>query len=244
MPLSFQEVYGNPDEYFAGQSSEGKIKNSREFINQHLISKFSKEMRILDIGTGTGEFVKVCRDLGYLESYGLEPSLAIAKKAKVLNGLDLITESADVYAKNMAGTYDLIFMNSVLEHVEDPNLLMASVNRLLKKGGKVFIELPRDPNLLTILANFWEKPRGRKTVYNLSPTWGAFHVYGFTPRSLRILMEKQGFTIDELKVFSLAGIPSGKGWKGKIASGGANILQVLSNTLGLASNMTVWATKG
>jgi len=243
IPLSFQEIYGDPDSYFGDHDRQKKLACGEEFLRDFITPHFPLTARILDIGAGLGEFVKVCRDSGFTDTQGIEPSLATAEKARELFQLELITDATDIYAKKNPQSFDLIFMHSVLEHVTDPNLLVASAAELLRREGKLFIELPRDPNLLTIVGNLWEKWKGSKTVYNLSPTWGAYHVYGFTPDSLKTLLEKNGFEIEVIRVFSTAQIPAGKGWRGKLAAIVANLLQTAANYLGLASNMTVWAKK-
>jgi 2-polyprenyl-3-methyl-5-hydroxy-6-metoxy-1,4-benzoquinol methylase len=40
------------------------------------------------------------------------------------------------------GTFELVTFNKVLEHVEDPVDMLASVPRLLAPGGLVYVELP------------------------------------------------------------------------------------------------------
>jgi 2-polyprenyl-3-methyl-5-hydroxy-6-metoxy-1,4-benzoquinol methylase len=94
--------------------------------------------RILDVGAAQGLHVSVLRSSGY-DAHGVEPwpeaveladavarSLGVDPAVVVREGEALPFES---------GTFDLVIMVSVLEHVADPDRTLAEANRVLRPGG-------------------------------------------------------------------------------------------------------------
>ena len=53
----------------------------------------------------------------------------------------------------------------------------------------------------------------KEAVYNLQPTWPPFHVFGFNPKALGVLLEKHGFRIESLRVHASTQIRSSGGLK-------------------------------
>ena len=102
-----------------------------------LISKLISSKKILDIGSGTGEF------LGYMkikrfDTYGVE----IAKKARELSkknhGLFVKDSLSSLKEKN----FDIITMWHVLEHVYDLDGYMKKIKSLLNDNGILIIAVP------------------------------------------------------------------------------------------------------
>ena len=241
VPKSMQEIYGDPKEYFRGYVSEEKVNDYKNLLKTFSKFGIKNNAKILDVGAGAGEFLAACNELGFDHAVGLEPVTAIANFAKDKYGVAIHEEELPAHADKHAKTYDCLVMSSVLEHVYDPDQLIASAQKTLRQGGYLFLELPNEPNLLTKLGNLFAALTRSKAVYNLSPTWGAYHVYGFSPKTLRLLLEKYGFAIEEIRVYSPASIPPGPGIAGKIKSQIGTWINKVANYTGQASNMTVWA---
>jgi len=84
-------------------------------------------------------------------------------------------------------TFDLITANHVIEHIYNPNLTFSELKRILRKGGRIFIEVPNKRSL-------WGKPGGRfaGTVhFNDDPT----HLRPYSKRDLIKLCQTSGFRI-------------------------------------------------
>jgi SAM-dependent methyltransferase len=70
-------------------------------------------------------------------------------------------------------SFDLVTMDSVLEHVESPAQTIVEVSRVLKPGGTLFLSWPNKGSLLTI----WRDPHYQMTGVVLLPRRaGAFYV--------------------------------------------------------------------
>jgi hypothetical protein len=85
---------------------------------------------------------------------------------------------------------------------------------------------------------------GRDWVVNLAPTFPPYHVQGFNPSSLRRLVQRLGFEIEELNIFgeiiSLTGAPS---LRKKIEHVGARFVNWVGNQSSAGIYMDVWLRK-
>ena len=91
--------------------------------------------RVLDIGSGIGEFLEY-----YPDSVGIDMDTDCVSfcKAKGLNCLH-----ADVYKLPFDdNSFDGVLLNNVLEHLEKPDDAFSEIKRVLRNGGKLLIELP------------------------------------------------------------------------------------------------------
>jgi 2-polyprenyl-3-methyl-5-hydroxy-6-metoxy-1,4-benzoquinol methylase len=243
IPESLESIYGEPEEFFANKSDWATRSKEYEGLAEKFISEIGKKEKIylLDVGAGRGEFMQACLSFPQIECTGIEVSkgsinYAAEKGIEVINKLlsELINEGK---------VYDGICLNAVLEHVHDPLIFMSEISSLLKKEGVLYIDSPREPNLVSMLGNLSNKIMGDSAVYNLQPTWDTYHVYGFNPKSLRILLGKNNIKITNIRVH---GYPCSFGIGGIIDSVKAftaNQIEKLGNLLGLGSNMYVWCKK-
>ena len=144
-----------------------------------LIKLYNKSPKtVLDIGCSNGVFLDLFEGS---ETWGVEPSenakKAIAKGHKVIN-----THFEDA---NLPQNYfDLVIMNHTLEHVKDANVVLLKINKILKKNGILFIDVPNAGGLSS-------KMLGDKWPYKLPNE----HTYQFTKDSLSEIVEDSGFKI-------------------------------------------------
>lgn len=134
--------------------------------------------RLLDVGTGLGVFPHRMKQAGWdCVGIDMDPTLI----AHVRDNVGIPAEVADVTTVEHLGQFDLISFNRVLEHVSDPVRILASVERLLKPDGFVYIELP-DAEAAEIEGQDREE-------YLL----GHMHVFSFA--SYALLIERAGFDL-------------------------------------------------
>lgn len=92
--------------------------------------------RVLDVGCGAGALINDLAEVGYQSPLGVDPFLpapvTYPSAARVLCG-----DLADV-----AGKYDLVLLNHVIEHVRDPMATLTQVRRLLAPGGECLVRTP------------------------------------------------------------------------------------------------------
>jgi SAM-dependent methyltransferase len=130
--------------------------------------------RVLDVGCGTGEFLKLAKDRG-CEVVGIEPGKTYADFARSEYGLDVINgfwQEADL----PEGGFDVVTCNQVVEHLRDPMAALAAMAQWLKPDGVAFISVPdMRPN---------QKPSFERFHFA--------HIYGFTPETLEAAMKCNG----------------------------------------------------
>jgi 2-polyprenyl-3-methyl-5-hydroxy-6-metoxy-1,4-benzoquinol methylase len=140
---------------------------------------------LLDVGSGGGEFVYLCRSLG-LAARGIEPNRGYATYSMRELGLEVELARSD--AELPAGTMDVVTMWHVLEHIDDPSSALANMGRTLKRGGLLVVEVP---NIRAVC----QAP---------GSTFHAAHIFSFSPRTLEALAIGAG-----LEKVSLALSPDG-----------------------------------
>jgi 2-polyprenyl-3-methyl-5-hydroxy-6-metoxy-1,4-benzoquinol methylase len=91
---------------------------------------------ILDVGAGTGDFLKVCKNNNW-KVLGIEPNLD-ARKIAGKKGIHLKKNLSDIHDQK----FDVITLWHVLEHVEDLKDTIKILNSLLKPNGRIVIAVP------------------------------------------------------------------------------------------------------
>jgi SAM-dependent methyltransferase len=92
--------------------------------------------RALDVGAGLGVFPARLRDAGWTVT-ALDPDARSAAHLRDVVGVEAV--HADFLTAELDGPYDLVTLNKVLEHVEDPVRMLARAREL---GRLVYVELP------------------------------------------------------------------------------------------------------
>ena len=136
-----------------------------------LLNSFNKEEKtILDVGAGTGDFLKVCKNNNW-KVLGIEPSLD-ARKIAEKKGIHLKENLLAVSNQK----FDVITLWHVLEHVEDLKDTIKKLNSLLKPEGRIVIAVP---NYKSYDAKFYKEH------------WAAFdvprHLWHFSQTSIQKL---------------------------------------------------------
>ena len=102
------------------------------------INLFSKQLSILDVGCGNGEFLQRCRLMGIpAQGLDLDPaSTDLCKKA------GLSVECANLLEWESRETFSHVILSHVLEHVDDPIAYLRKIRMLLDNDGVVCITVP------------------------------------------------------------------------------------------------------
>ncbi len=238
-----QVLYGDPEKYFAGHDVDAKLASNRQNITELVADTGLNRPSLLDVGSGRGEALQAAHLVGLTDIVGLELSSAMRDETQRRYGVDIRLETIEQHATGAERTYDIVILSAVLEHVYDPDSMIASVAALTHPGSVVYIDVPQEPNLLTMVGNLPGRLRGTRTVYNLAPTFPPYHVFGFNQRALTTLLEKHGFEPFRWLKRAQLRIPSREGIKDRVMAFGAMQLHKLGNLTGLSTNMDVWARK-
>lgn len=116
---------------------EKAIELSLKFIN------YTKEMRVLDAGCGTGRLLMKIKDHGiFAQVYGLDIAINRIKVCKEkVPMVSLLL--GDVEEMPFKGEYfDAVYLTEVIEHVHNPLKLLAEIHRVLKRKGIIIVTVP------------------------------------------------------------------------------------------------------
>ena len=193
----FSKFY--PDDYlcYGGKSGvaglmdrirmEGQAAQRAEMIKKFVGQK--SLVKLLEVGCATGEFIKTCRQRFGWEVAGIEPNrqLSDALNREGYHVVPSKLEDAEIPAEQ----YDVVSLFNVLEHLWDSVYSLKRINRLLKPGGLVVVEIPDfDSPSRKRFGKYW-------FLYHLPR-----HLSHFTKKSLTSLMNECGFEkVDILKQF-------------------------------------------
>jgi len=241
-PRDSQELYGDPDKYFAHLESAPKVEYGRRIVNGMRERLGHLPASLLDVGSGRGELLSAARELGVAEVVGLELSDAMVNQAAERYGVQVERETIESFAGRTERRFEAVVLNAVLEHVHDPNAMIAAARQLTQPGALVYLDLPNEPHLTSRVGNALNRLKGSRAVYNLSPTFPPYHVFGFNPRSLGILLAKHSFALLSVRVYASPFIPARAGLDRVRAKVGEQIMR-LANATRTASNMTAWARR-
>jgi SAM-dependent methyltransferase len=145
--------------------------------------------RVLDVGCGSGRAalaMLALKSRGQWDLWGVEIAADAAAKARE-NGLNV--QTGELLSCNLPrGSFDLIRMGHVIEHVTDPSATLRRAFELLKPGGVLFGE--------TINTACWDcRLFGR--------FWGGWHgprhLVLFTPENLTATLSRAGYSGISLK---------------------------------------------
>lgn len=109
-----------------------------DFVSAPTVMPNLNKKRVLEIGCGTGYLLYRIKELG-AEVLGIEPGEHGQDKYEKM-GVPILR--AFFPSDQVTGTFDLIIIYGVLEHVEDPAGFMATLNDSLSDSGKVAIAVP------------------------------------------------------------------------------------------------------
>ena len=104
-----------------------------------LAAKLKPGARVLDFGSGSGEFLAQARAKG-CEAIGVEPGRDYANYARTHHGVEVLDDAGD--ERFPEAYFDVITTRHVLEHLRDPADVMERLSRWLKPDGVLFAAVP------------------------------------------------------------------------------------------------------
>lgn len=231
----------SPEDYFHHHEEADKLEYASLLMQQLRSLKIEKGM-LLDIGAGRGELLRTAKEEGW-NAIGIETSSTFAEYAARYSGAEIIQKPLhDCSFK--PNTFDAVILGAVLEHLYNPAEVIQEIARILKPGGALFTDVPNERGFYFITGNLYYKLRMRDWVVNLAPTFSPYHVFGFTPGSLRKLLGKHGLHPAIWYTFSGRSlVPNRGGFMGYVEQQAAKLLTFVSNRGELGEYIATWAIK-
>ncbi len=136
--------------------------------------------RFLDIGCGGGRMLRVAA-----QSYdvtGLEPSPVAAAMTRE-KGFKVVEETLEETTLPR-GSFDVVMLDSVIEHVVSPRAALQKTHELLAPGGVVVLLTPK-----------FEGPSSRRHGADWNGFRHGYHTHLFTGKTLGRYLEEAGFEV-------------------------------------------------
>ena len=134
---------------------------------------------MLEVGFGSGLFLAFMQSRGWTV-LGCDLSRSVCRRAS--SRWAVPTHCGDVASLPKGQRYDLVVMNHVLEHVQEPLDLLGEIRARMNPGARLYVAVP---NMLC-----WEASL---------PGWIGYQPYHFTyftPETLSAALLRSGFRID------------------------------------------------
>lgn len=166
------------------------VSQQREMVR--LTGQDLPPMRYLEIGCGSGASVRAAADLGWTAT-GIDIDPELIQTGVRQHGADL--RCVPLLDAGFPGeSFTFIRLRDVIEHLPNPYDSLQEVRRLLRPGGIVLVVAPNEGAMF----NRARRLLGikRKMVAYAEPP---HHIHGFTPVTLRKIMERANFEPIEVK---------------------------------------------
>ncbi len=173
---------------FVGRQSVWQTIFDRLTIARTLkrILQHKKKGSLLDVGVGYGSLLCAAREAGF-ECTGVEPSAAIVDYVHRTHQLNVAPAYLEDFSPADGKRFDVVILNHVLEHMENPQRALKHLRSLLADGGLVHIALPN------IAA--WEARLPGWTSYE------PYHLFYFSTETLSSTLEAAGFRVVRVETF-------------------------------------------
>lgn len=190
------KYYDSPEYASHNQKSKGLIdviyKVARGFALKRKLSLINKlqpqKGKLLDVGSGTGDFLKTCEDNGWNVT-GIEFNRAANQAStEKVNG----TVFASLDELQLKKEFNVITLWHVLEHLHELRESLKKFRKVLKKNGALIIAVPN--------MDSWDSQHYKEK-------WAAYdvprHLYHFNQLTFKKLAQECKFSIRETKPMKL-----------------------------------------
>jgi SAM-dependent methyltransferase len=156
-----------------------------------------KSARVLDVGCGTGLFLKPLIETGCTECYGVDGPSAYAYRA-IARGYRDVKFVADLNNTPLPfadETFDLVVCKDVFEHLLNPLYALSDIRRVLKNNGLFLFHVPNHFPLYGRLKFLFSNDIDTFAFFKNESRWTFPHIRFYEhDDSLRVLVE-HGFTL-------------------------------------------------
>jgi 2-polyprenyl-3-methyl-5-hydroxy-6-metoxy-1,4-benzoquinol methylase len=169
----------------------GQLRRQEEQIGRLTGKKFSL-LRYLEVGCGSGASVRAAKDLGW-KATGIDIDPELIATGVKQHGADLRCTpllSAGLHEES----YDFIRLRDVIEHLPNPYESLQKIHSLLRPEGIALVVAPNEGALMNRLRRVAGLKR-KEIAYGEPP----HHIHGFTPATLKLILERAEFRILELR---------------------------------------------
>jgi len=167
--------------------NEKEVSEATKFSMENLVKQFEpyrKNNRILDVGCGEGWILEIARKDNW-NVYGTEYSSSAVKICEA-RGIKMYPGVLDP-TKMDINEFDVILSLDTVEHINNPKQDFGNMNKLLRKGGLLYVTTPNFNSYLRFIL---------KKKYNIIKY--PEHLGYYTKKTLNLLLTDTGFKKNNL----------------------------------------------
>ncbi len=168
----------------------GIYLESLAWLDGNLVSVSAGERKLLDVGCGNGQFLALAEQHRW-KCEGIELSHELCERARSLCVAEL--HRGDFLDVDLpAASYDVVTMWDLLEHVLDPDLVLARARELLRPGGCLVVFTINSESLFNWLGDISYRATGGRLTTAVELLYDARHNWYLTPSTLDRLLKQAG----------------------------------------------------
>ncbi|MEP6767598.1 MAG: methyltransferase domain-containing protein [Acidobacteriota bacterium] len=182
-PRRIAQIYSE-----SGFDYEGEVENLTATYGRSLrqvVALGGAAGSLLEIGCGNGFFLEEALRQGFRDVRGIEPSADAIRCASPAIGPRIVP---GVFGRGAfePGTFDVICLFQVLDHLPDPAGALEAACEMLKPGGRL------------LCLNHDVEAMSARVLGEKSPIVDVEHTFLFGKKTLRRLMESSGFRVERI----------------------------------------------
>lgn len=178
----YDRYYNENNRYNSIPKQENSTIKTYNVISRLISKHIKKDDKVLDVGCGSGDMLKLMKSNGYCHLTGLDPSQTSIDK---LSESDIFGIKGTIYdkpSKDMYEKFDLIILSGVLEHLYDLTSAINNIKLYTKQGGKILCAVPN-------AIEYALYPSPLPHYINIE------HINHFTPNAITHLFSDNGFSL-------------------------------------------------
>lgn len=196
-PEELSQFYATYDD---GEQWRARERGFNEGVRRAILP-FAQGGALLDVGCGSGDFLVCMREAGF-RVQGIEPSRSGSSYAQSVHGIEIFRGMVEDYiAGAPLDTYEVVSLLNVLEHLTDPHRMLLQIRELIRPNGLLAVVVPdarfhdfvgKFRALLGASDPYWlERPKSVLSGFKLPD-----HLSSFEPRTISLLLQRCGFSIE------------------------------------------------
>ena len=187
------EYWNNEDQkkIYLDQQIQETFENEFKSHLTTLEKYFPQKGSILDVGCGVGHFLAQAKKRGWTVQ-GLDIAPAAKSAAKEIYGLHVEVGFLNS-APFVSGSFDVITLWDVIEHMRQPVENLNHAHQLLKEGGILVLKTPNERGLFKQTALALYRIFGDRAAFLLKYVYYLPHYFSYSEKSLNYLLKQCGF---------------------------------------------------
>lgn len=207
-----------------------RLVETTKLISSHFLDK---NINIIDIGCANGGLLREIKNLGYRNVLGIDPSPVCVENCLATAGVNATIGSISSLPSGI-GTFDIVILSHVLEHIQDLSSALATISKLLTENGEIYAEVPDATRYADfIAAPFQDFNTEHINHFSLNSLKKLFNNFGFVPT----YEERRSFQITKDAYYPVISVFFIKANRASTFSYDAELVEKIQKYIGLSKAM-------